>query len=89
MKSDTSVIGQIVISKVGRDQGHVYCVVGINKDNKWLLADGRKRTLDHPKVKNSRHLQLLHAIAEGEADLGKISDLTIRAALAKILPDKL
>jgi ribosomal protein L14E/L6E/L27E len=89
LNSDTSVIGQIVISKVGRDQGHVYCVVGISKDNKWLLADGRKRALDHPKVKNPRHLQILHAIVEGEAELGKISDLTIRATLARILPDKL
>lgn len=89
MKSYDPLIGQIVISKVGRDQGQVYFVVGISKDHKWLLADGRKRTLVHPKLKNPRHLEILHAIIEGEAAVGKISDLTIRAALAKILPDKL
>ena len=89
LKKYSPVIGQIVISKVGRDQGQVYLVVGISGDAKWLLADGRKKTLAHPKVKNPRHLKILHLIAEGIADSGKINDLAIRAALAKILPDKL
>lgn len=89
MDKYSPIIGQIVISKVGRDQGRVYLVVGGSGAYKWLLADGRKKTMVHPKVKNPRHLKILHFIAEGIADLGKINDLTIRAALAKISPDKL
>jgi ribosomal protein L14E/L6E/L27E len=83
------VVGHIVISKVGRDQGKTYLVVGTSGDHKLLLADGRKKTLAHPKAKNPRHLKILHFIAEGSAELGKVNDLTIRAALANISPDKL
>jgi ribosomal protein L14E/L6E/L27E len=89
LENYSPVIGQIVRSKVGRDQGKVYFVVGSHGDHRWLLADGRKKTLAHPKVKNPRHLKILHFIAEGSAESGKINDLTIRAALANISPDKL
>ena len=36
-------LGQIVISKQGRDNGTVYVVIGID-DDFWVVADGRKTT---------------------------------------------
>ncbi|MDU2065007.1 MAG: hypothetical protein E6713_09190 [Sporomusaceae bacterium] len=85
----TPIIGQIVVSQAGRDQGQIYQVVAITKEGKLLLADGRKRGLDHLKQKNPRHVRIVHSIATGEATQGSFSDLTVRNAIATLLPDKL
>ena len=87
-------IGQLVTSKAGRDQTDVYLVVGIEKNNYLLLANGRERKFNHPKQKNIRHVTVLKFIAQGVAEKiqsgMKITDEEIRQAI-KILyrPDNL
>jgi len=49
-------IGQIVISKAGRDRGVVFVVVGIDGEY-VLLADGKTRRLENPKRKKDKHIQ--------------------------------
>ena len=49
-------IGQIVISCAGRDKENLLVVVGYEKD-KILVADGKHRPLDRPKLKNQKHLK--------------------------------
>lgn len=45
-------------SLAGHDKDHVYVVV--NEDERDVyLADGKSRTLDKPKRKNRRHVQLI------------------------------
>ena len=45
-------------SLAGHDKDHVYAVV--NEDERDVyLADGKSRTLDKPKRKNRRHVQLI------------------------------
>jgi ribosomal protein L14E/L6E/L27E len=87
-------IGQLVTSNAGRDQTNIYLVVGIEKNNYLLLANGRDRKFKNPKQKNIRHVNVLNSIAQGVADKiqsgMKITDEEIRQAI-KVLykPDDL
>ena len=47
--------GSIVLANAGRDQDGVFFVVG-EADGFVLLADGKRRKLEHPKRKNPGHL---------------------------------
>jgi ribosomal protein L14E/L6E/L27E len=47
--------GSIVLANAGRDQDGVFFVVG-EADGFVLLADGKRRKLEHPKRKNPVHL---------------------------------
>ncbi len=49
-------IGQIVLSKAGRDAGRYFLVTGMD-GAELLLADGRHRMLNRPKRKNPAHVQ--------------------------------
>ena len=55
-------------SLAGHDKDHVYAVV--NEDERDVyLADGKSRTLDRPKRKNRRHVQLITHLTEEYAQL--------------------
>ena len=47
--------GSIVLANAGRDQDGVFFVVG-EADGFVLLADGKRRKLEHPKRKNPVHV---------------------------------
>lgn len=74
-------LGQIVISKQGRDVGTV-SVVMKTEEHFCYTADGRKTTYLKPKKKNIKHLQATHWISESikeTLESGKIpSDREIR-----------
>lgn len=50
-------IGQLVISKSGRDKGE-YMIVYDIQDDFVFVVDGRKRKLENPKKKSLKHIQL-------------------------------
>ncbi len=69
--------GQLVICRKGKEKGRLMCV--IEADEKFLyLADGRERTLNNPKRKNPKHVELT------EKNISHLLPLTDRA-LRKIL----
>ena len=78
-------IGQLVTSNAGRDQTNIYLVVGIEKNEYLLLANGRERKFPNPKRKNIRHVNVLDSIAHGVAEKiesgMKITDEEIRQAI--------
>lgn len=45
-------------SLAGHDFGKLYVICGTEGDA-LLLADGRRRTLKHPKRKNKKHVQIV------------------------------
>ena len=47
--------GSVVLAQAGRDREGLFFVVG-EQDGFLLLADGRRRKLEHPKRKNPRHV---------------------------------
>jgi len=57
-------LGEIAISKSGRDKGKHYIVVGIEDNNYVNIADGDVRRVEHPKRKNIKHLRFTGDIIE-------------------------
>lgn len=48
--------GEVVCAVAGRDKPGLFAVVGTDGNRVWI-ADGKRRTLRHPKAKNPRHLR--------------------------------
>ena len=52
------MIGDLARSKAGHDKERVYVI--INEENEYVyLADGVIRTLDNPKRKKKKHIQII------------------------------
>lgn len=49
-------VGQIVISKAGRDKAQLFVVIKLQGEYAYLV-DGRYRVLANPKRKNVKHIQ--------------------------------
>lgn len=50
--------GMLARSKAGHDKGHVYVI--LNTDETYVyLTDGSVRTMDKPKKKKKKHVQLI------------------------------
>lgn len=58
-------IGALVVSANGRDTGTVLAVIG-RTDTHLILANGRKRRIEKPKLKKIKHVKKLDAELEGE-----------------------
>lgn len=56
-------LGLIVKSKVGHDSGSFYVVVKIDEKGLYI-ADGRRRKLLKPKLKNKKHLAKTNTIVD-------------------------
>lgn len=88
MKDGVSV-GQLVVSRAGRDQGKAYVVVEDSGEGFVKVADGTQRRVAHAKRKNLRHLIVHPAVAEEIAEAGvaggRIADEQVRQALQRLL----
>lgn len=67
-------VGRLVTSKMGRDSGKKYVVIGFYDDSHVQVADGFVRTINRPKRKNIKHL-VVHQESLGAETL---DDRTIR-----------
>lgn len=72
-------------SLAGRDQGISYVVLRQVDERRVAVADGRHRSVDRPKFKNRRHLEVLGWV---DANLAlrlergdRVSDMEIMRAL--------
>ena len=77
----------IVRSLAGRDRGELFYVIG-TEGVYALLANGRNRTVEHPKRKKLRHLE---AVLQIETDVARciatgkeVQNAQIRRDLAKV-----
>ncbi|MDO4314028.1 MAG: KOW domain-containing RNA-binding protein [Eubacteriales bacterium] len=68
--------GMLARSKAGHDAGRVYVIMDID-DAYVYLADGRIRTLENPKKKKIRHIQLINRVY----DVASVNDAQIRRIL--------
>ncbi len=59
-----AVVGQLAVSKRGRDRGVSYLVLEIIDDAFIYLVNGDRRRIENPKRKNVKHLQFYPAVAE-------------------------
>ena len=51
--------GDVVKSLAGHDTGSLYIITEVDGDS-LTLADGKHRGTDHPKHKNTKHVQVIH-----------------------------
>ncbi len=51
--------GSIVISKAGHDKGKYFVILKSDSEYAYLM-DGIDRTLEKPKKKNIKHVQVIH-----------------------------
>jgi large subunit ribosomal protein L14e len=81
--------GAVVRSIAGRDIGSCYLVLRLLDERRVTVSDGRRRSVDRPKAKNRRHLEVLGwcepALALKLDRAIKVTDLDIEKALA-VLP---
>lgn len=69
--------GDAVRVIAGRDSGRLMRVIGI-RGELVLLADGRHRTVEHPKQKNPKHVTKVETRADSELALAIRRGETIR-----------
>lgn len=71
-----ATVGKIVKSLMGHDKDRLYVVVGSVGGGFVLVADGKRRKTDNPKLKRARHLRVtgdsgLDIAAANNSDLAK------------------
>jgi len=76
-------VGQIVISKQGRDKGNSFVVIDLQGQYLYLV-DGKLRTLSRPKKKKVKHVQPTNSIANMTTDGRALQDADIRKQLMKL-----
>ena len=78
-------VGQIVISKSGRDKGMIFIV--LSTEGEYLyLADGKLRSMLKPKKKKLKHVQptkTISALTVQAISSGRLLDSDLRKAIAE------
>ena len=57
------MIGELATSKAGHDKDRLYMIVGEEGECVYL-CDGRLRSVEHPKKKKKKHIQIIHSSAQ-------------------------
>ena len=73
---DRYVTGMLARSKAGHDTGKIYVIIDVDETYVYL-ADGSIRTLDHPKKKKKKHVQVILK----EHDVTAVDDTAIKRIL--------
>ena len=82
-----AAVGQIVISRAGRDAGRKFVVVRVIDDLYVEICDGDLRKVEKPKKKKIKHLNITDDMAEGLAAKLKSGDRITNAEIRKALVD--
>lgn len=82
-----AAVGQIVVSRAGRDAGRVFVVVKVIDDLYVEICDGDLRKVEKPKRKKIKHLNITDKVAEGLAEKLKSGDRITNAEIRKALVD--
>ena len=81
-------IGQIVISKSGRDKGDYFIVLDIIGEFLYL-TDGKSRKLEKPKKKKMKHVQITNYVDEQLQykikTASKLNNAEIRSVIKKMV----
>lgn len=76
MGMEENIVGMLAASKAGHDKDSLYVI--IREDGEYIyVADGRVRTVERPKRKNKKHIQLIKKKKLPEPENG-FDDLEIK-----------
>ncbi len=82
------VLGQVVISKAGRDVGKIFIVTEIIDANYVYISDGDLRRVENPKKKKIKHLvitkDIIDTIVQKISSDIRITNADIRKAIVEI-----
>jgi ribosomal protein L14E/L6E/L27E len=88
MNSFPMEVGRVVLSRAGRDQGHLFVIVDVIDENYVAIANGCQRKVDNPKKKKIKHLaakpELLEEISKKISEKKRIFDSEVRNKLDAI-----
>ena len=83
---EESIVGMLASSKAGHDKDSVYVI--IREDGEYIyVADGKSRTVERPKRKNKKHIQLIKKKRMPEPKNG-FSDLAIKRTIKEYLRER-
>lgn len=75
------MLGMLAASKAGHDRGAIYVIT--DEEGEYVyLADGGIRTVNRPKKKNKKHIQIIKKIQLEKPSDG-FKDLEIKRAIKK------
>ena len=82
------VLGHVVYSKAGRDEGKIFVVTGLIDANYAYISDGDLRRVEKPKKKKIKHLVITKDVIDTiankiSADI-KVTNAELRKALLEI-----
>ena len=81
-------VGQLVISKAGRDKEEHFLVVEVTGEYVYLV-NGKSRRIDQPKKKKVKHIQPTHWLSRNVAEeiqsYGKLSNADIKKEIIALL----
>ena len=83
---EENIVGMLAASKAGHDKDSVYVI--IREDGEYIyVADGKSRTVERPKRKNRKHVQLIKKKRMPEPDKG-FDDLEIKRVIKEYLKER-
>jgi ribosomal protein L14E/L6E/L27E len=86
LNMEESIVGMLATSKAGHDKDSVYVI--IREDGEYIyVADGKSRTVERPKRKNRKHVQLIKKKRMPEPDKG-FDDLEIKRVIKEYLKER-
>lgn len=88
VKDLSDLLGRVVYSRMGRDNGRKFIVIDIVDQSYVLISDGDLRRVEKPKKKKIKHLELsgeiIGTINDKLNNKAKITNSEIRKALATL-----
>ena len=82
------VLGQVVYSKAGRDEGKIFVITRLIESNYAYISDGDLRRVENPKKKKIKHLvitkDIINTIAQKISIDVRITNAEIRKALVEV-----
>lgn len=82
------VLGQVVYSKAGRDDGKIFIITGLIDTKYAYISDGDLRRVENPKKKKIKHLvitkDIIDSIAQKVSTDIRVTNAEIRKALVEI-----
>lgn len=73
------MIGMLAVSLAGHDKNDIYVIIEEGEEYVYL-ADGKSRTVDRPKKKNRKHIQIIKKMTSEKPEDG-FTDLEIKRAI--------
>lgn len=78
-------VGDIVLSKQGRDKGKLFFVIELAGEEYVLLADGNYRRVDNPKKKKLKHISHFSSAETRVSEKLKNGEQLVDAQLRKAI----